>query len=273
MVGKLIKHEAIRTRGLGLQIFGAATLLALGGALLAVTGWPVVAQFGLVMGLLATAGLIPAVQLALGIDYWVSSYRRLGYFTQTLPVKGSTIYLAKLLWGLVAIVAAVAWAVVLGLVTFFGNAGAMGLRPFDIFSLVGDFFASVAEVLPAWGWVVFPLLILMFLAFSLVQYFFSASVGSEKRFNSMGIGGPIVVWILIYLAMQLLLMGFMIAVPFGFGLDGDSLGLVSMNFLELMVTDGEAEAVPIGFIPGFLIAFAGLVWRTVVSWDKKVSLA
>ncbi|MCC2592674.1 hypothetical protein LKO27_04485 [Tessaracoccus sp. OS52] len=268
MVGKLIKHEAIRTRGLVLQILGVATLLAAAGALFAATQWPMIAQLGLVMGLLATIGLVPAIQLALGIDYWTSSYRRTGYFTQTLPIRGSTIYWAKLAWAVVVVIGSVVWGLLLGLVTFFGNAASLGLRPFDVFDIVGDFLTEAAALMPGWAWFVVPLLVLLVLTMTLVQYFFCASVGSEKRFNSMGIGGPIVVWVLLYVAMQLALMAFMIVIPLGFGMDGDTLGLVGLNFLDVMVTGDDPAAMPIGFIPGFLIAAVILVWRTTVSWNR-----
>jgi hypothetical protein len=46
-----------------------------------------------------------------------------------------------------------------------------------------------------------------------------------------------------------------------------------MNFLDLMVNNQEAEAMPLGFVPVLLLATALLIWRTVVSWDTKISLA
>src|SRR5690625_4541204 len=98
----LLKHEFLRTRNMLALVAGVAVLLALAGTLLAATGVPVLSSVGLVAGLAAVLGLVPAAQLALAVAYWRSSYGRAGYLTQTLPVKGSTIYWAKMLW---------AWAV------------------------------------------------------------------------------------------------------------------------------------------------------------------
>lgn len=272
MVGKLIKHEAIRTRGLLATIFGAATLLAVMGALMGATQWPVIAQFGMVVSMVGAVGVLPATQLALGIDYWQTGYRRTGYFTQTLPVKGSTIYWAKLAWGTVAVVASLVLALLLGAVTFMGNARAFGHAPMDLFGLVGDWWAGIVAVMPWWGWVAFPLALLVLSLFTLFQYYFAASVGSEKRFVSMGIGGPVLVWFLLYMVLQVVILGFTM-IPLGLGVEGGSLALVSENYLGMIINNTEPGTVPIGFLPGFVVASVVLVWRTLVSWNHKVSLA
>ncbi|TRY19527.1 hypothetical protein FOJ82_01080 [Tessaracoccus rhinocerotis] len=271
MVGKLIKHEAIRTRGMLATVFGAATLLAVMGALLAATQWPVVAQFGLVVSVLGAVGVVPATQLALAFDYWQTGYRRIGYFTQTLPVKGSTIYWAKLAWGTLVVVASVALALLLGAITFMGNAGSLGHAPLDLFSMVGQWWTDMAAVMPWWGWMAAPPALLLLATFNLLQYYFAASVGSEKRFGSLGLGGPVLVWFVLYVVLQIVLIGFML-IPIGLGVEGGALALVSENYLAMVLDGADPATVPIGFLPGFLVAAAVLVWRTVVSWNGKVSL-
>lgn len=273
MVGKLIKHEAIRTSGMLLTIFGAATLLVVLGALASATRWPVVAQIGLVGALVGTVGVLVGTQLAMGIDYWRSSYRRIGYFTQTLPVKGSTIYWAKLAWAAIAVVMGLVWAGVLGVLTFMGNATSIGYRPLDVFSLVGDWFSAAADVLPWWGWVAGPAIVLVYLMFPVVQYFFAASIGSERRLVSLGVGGPVLVWFLLYVVMQVTLLLGMIAIPFGLTVSDGRMALVGQNFLQLMLDDSQPGSMPIGFVPVLLVALVMLVWRTTVSWNRKVTLA
>ncbi len=273
MVGKLIKHEAIRTSGMLLAIFGAATLLVVLGALASATRWPVVAQIGLIGALTGTVGVLVGTQLALGIDYWRSSYRRIGYFTQTLPVKGATIYWAKLAWAAVAVVVALLWACLLGVVTFMGNATSIGYRPLDVFQLIGDWLAAMADVLPWWVWIAGPLLVFVFVMFTVVEYFFAASIGSERRLVSLGVGGPVLVWFLLYMAMQVMLMFGMVAIPLGLTVSDGGLELVGQNFLQLMLADSQPGSMPIGFVPVFLVVVPLLVWRTTVSWNRKVTLA
>lgn len=273
MVRKLIKHEAIRTSGLLGTVFGAAALLTVLGALLTATRWPLIAQFGLGAALVGAVGVLPAAQLALGIDYWRHSYRRAGYLTQTLPVRGATIYWAKLVWAGVVMVAALLWAVLLGGVTFMGAAPGLGHRPTDVFGIVADQVAAAARVVPWWGWAPGVLLVLALLILPVVEYFFAASLGSERALVALGLGGPVLVWFLLYFAMQVLLMAGMVALPFGVAVGAGGVELVTQDFWHLMVTDTPPTAMPIGFLPVLVVAFVVLVWRTTISWDRKVTLA
>lgn len=273
MVGTLIRHEAIRTRGLLATIFGAAAILTLVGAALSATMWPLISQLGMFMAILGAVGTVPAAQLGLAWDYWQSGYRRIGYFTQTLPVRGSTIYWVRLAWGLVVLVAGLLWSAVLGVLAFFGTAGALGMHPFDIFTLVGDWFIAIAAVLPWWGWLAAPVLLVVFVGFNLVQYYFAASVGSERRFTSLGVGGPVLVWFAVYLAMQLVFLAFMLLIPLGVTVVDGSLALTSQNFLGAIIANEQPGSMPAGIIPAFVVAGVVLVWRTVISWDRRVSLA
>lgn len=273
MVGTLIRHEAIRTRGLLATIFGAAAILTVVGAVLAATMWPLISQVGLLMAIVGAVATVPASQLGLAWDYWQSGYRRIGYFTQTLPVRGRTIYWARLAWGVAVLVAGLLWSSVLGILAFFGTAGSFGMRPFDVFPLVGDWFSALAAVLPWWGWIALPVLLLVFVGFTLVQYYFAASIGSERRLVSLGIGGPVLVWFAVYMAMQLVFLVFMFVVPLGIGVIDGTLALTSENFFAAVIANEQPGSMPAGIIPAFVLATIALVWRTVVSWERKVSLA
>src|SRR5699024_6667132 len=92
MTATLLKHEWLRTRSMLGAIAGIAVVLAALGSLLAATRWPLISTIGAYAVTVTIAGLVPAVQLALAADYWRSSYGRTGYFTQTLPVSGPTIF-------------------------------------------------------------------------------------------------------------------------------------------------------------------------------------
>ena len=92
--------------------------------------------------------------------------------------------------------------------------------------------------------------------------------------NRLGLGGPILVWFLLYLIMQAVFFVGIIAIPLGLGeSSGGGLTLESMNFLALMLANQDPDAVPLGFIPVLFIVSGVLIWRTVVSWNRKVSLA
>lgn len=273
MVTTLIKHEALRTRNWLGVLFGAATLGTVIGTLMEYTPWALIQGLGFTLTLVAVFGFLLIVQLALAFDYWRSSYRQTGYFTHSLPVKGSTIYGAKLLWGSVITVVALLWNVVLGAIALFGAARFLDF-PLS-FSIIGEQLTFMFGFAPAWVWVVLAVVFVVMYVGGLAQYYFAASIGSESRLNRLGIGGPIIVWFVLYLVMQAVLFVGIIAVPLGLTEtpDGTSVTVTSMNFLNLMVTNQEASGMPLGFIPVMVVATALLIWRTVVSWNAKTSLA
>lgn len=274
MIRTLLKHEAIRTRGLLLVIGGAAAAMGAVGALLAWTGWPVVAHFGMFIGLASAFALLPALQLAQAVDYWRSGYGRVGYFTQTLPVRGSRIYWAKLLWALAVLLLGVILAAAIGFVALLGSAGLLGVDAAAVPGLIGDFFADAYAVAPWMTALVAPLLILAMLAMMTVMYFCAASLGSEQRLHPLGWGGPVLVWFALYLATQAVMFVLILAVPLGFGLDEDgAFGVVPADLVGAMVSGVELQLMPLGFIPALLVILPLLIWRTARSWDRKVSLA
>ncbi len=267
MVNTLIKHEYLRTRAPLAVLFGVATLLTVVGTLMAYTPWAFVQLLGFILSIAAVGALVVAVQLWLAFDYWRSSYRKTGYFTQSLPAKGSTIYGAKLLWGSIVTVIALTWTFVLAVPMLFG---ASQLFDFTM-TFVWEQIAAAFGAAPVWLWLAMAILFLALYLGGLAQYYFS-----EARMNGLGIGGPILVWFLLYLVMQVFLFVGIIAIPLGLTATtdgGDSLVITSMNFLDLMVNNQDANGMPLGFLPVMFIVTAVTIWRTVVSWNKKVSLA
>lgn len=273
MVTTLIKHEYLRTRGWLAVVFGAATILLLVGVLMELTPWSIVQGLGFALTLVPVAAFFFVVQVALAFDYWRSSYSRTGYFTQSLPVKGSTIYGAKFLWGSLVTIVAVLVNLVMGGVALVG-----ATRVLDVaitFREAVDRLATVLSATPVWATTLVAVLALVVVLSTLAQYFFAASIGSEGNINRLGIGGPILVWFLLYVVMQVLLLVGIVAVPLGLGqsaVDG-SFALVPTNFLSLILSNQDPDSMPLGFIPVLLVATAALTWRTAVSWNKRVSLA
>ncbi|ASK65265.1 hypothetical protein CFK39_04825 [Brachybacterium avium] len=187
MITTLMKHEWLRTRGLLGTITGAALLLVIAGTALTATGWPGISVIGVLMLVAALGGLVPALQIALTIHYWQSSFGRTGYFTQSLPVRGTTIFTAKLLWALLISLAGL--IVVLGMLCAAWPvlAGQLGTER-NPFTVISQLWSGYAEVVPV------PLLVAavgLFVGMILIwpiQYFFAASVGSEAPLNRLGLG-------------------------------------------------------------------------------------
>lgn len=273
MFTTLIRHEILRTRKWLAIIFGAATLLTLVGTLIAYTPWKIVQVLGLLLAVVAVGAFLYVVQVALAFDYWRSSYSRTGYFTQAIPAKGSAIYGAKLLWGSIATVVALLWTVLLIVPVVF--AGAHATEEELTWVRFVDGLKTGFAAAPAGVWTLLVLAVIVLAVGGLAQFYFAASIGSESRINRLGIGGPILVYFGLYLILQVLLFVGIVAIPFGLLVSsgGNGLELVSVDFLDQIATGANSDVVPIGFLPVLLLTMGLLIWRTVVSWNRKISLA
>lgn len=271
---KLLKHEFLRTRNMLALVAGIAILLALAGTLLAATGVPVLASVGLIAGLAAAFGLVPAAQLALAVAYWRSSYGRTGYLTQTLPVKGSIIYWAKMVWAWV--VSLVGAGLSIGIVLAAAPVVARGIggEAGAVLATLSEAWTALNEVTGPWGVAAALAAMAIMILIWPTQYFFAASIGSQAPLNRMGVGGPVVVWLGVYVITQIVTFTSFAAVPLAVGMTGDQLGFVRFDlFAEMAVgSSSTAEVMPVGFLPALLLVTVICLGWSVRSWNRKVSL-
>lgn len=270
----LLKHEFLHTRFPLALVAGIAILLAIAGTLLAMTGLPGIAAIGMVMTVVTMVAFVPATQVMLAVVYWRSSYGRMGYLTQTLPVKGARIYWAKMLWAwLVSLVAALLTAGIL-LSSAPLMAGGAGARPGSILTALREGWARLNELAPGWGVALAVAAIVALILIWPAQYFFAASIGSQAPINRLGVAGPVLVWVGVYLAAQLLIFLSFAAVPLAIGMDGGRFGLVRFDlFAEMSAgSDAAPDVMPVGFFPALLLLTVVCIAWSVRSWNRKVSL-
>lgn len=269
----LLKHEFLRTRGLLGLVGGIAVLVGASGILLALTGWPLLSTLGVLVVLVVTFGLVPAVQIVLTVDFWRSSFGRTGYLTHTLPRRGGTIFWAKLVWAWLASLAAAAVAVGLFLLALPAATRGMGGSVGDAYASLRDAWVGFTEIAPTWAVVAAVLSTLAMILIWPVQYYFAASVGSQAPMNRLGVGGPVLVGLGIYVATQVLVFLSFAAVPLAVGMEGGRLGLVPFDlFAEMAKGNDSADVMPIGFLPALLVVSVVATAWSVRSWNRRVSL-
>lgn len=268
----LLKHEWLRTRGMLGMILGLAALLVALGSLLTVTRWPLLDSLGTGLALVAALALVPVVQFALAIDYWRSSYGRTGYFTQSLPIRGSRIFTAKLLYALGISLLGIVSTLLLGGILWSAVASRLDVSGNPLAALA-DLWEWLTGMAPVWVVVAGTVgTLALFLSYP-AYYYFAASVGSEQRWNRLGAAGPVVVFVLTYLATQLLTLVGMLILPYGIGATDGELGLVSFSLItEMQQANPTNDVMPIGFIPVLLLMALALIARTAYSWNRKVAL-
>ncbi|MDV3355033.1 hypothetical protein [Dietzia sp. IN118] len=269
----LLKHEWLRTRGPLATLFGLIALVGVLGSLLGASGWPLLSELGLAAGMLAAVVAVPAVQLALAADYWRSGYGRTGYFTHSIPVRGARIFRAKLAWAMLASLAAIVLTVVLALLAWWANSQRSGGTA-PSWSTLTEAWSTVTAVTPGWMIAAGLVLVLAWFLVWPVYYYFAVSVGHERRLAGLGAGGPVVVFVAVYIASQVLALLGMLVIPFGVGeAEGETLGLVRFDLVgELAAGRTTSEVMPIGFAVSLVAVAAFCLWRTARSWNHKVAL-
>lgn len=270
MVRTLIKHEALRTTpGLGVA-FGIATLIVLFSGIIAHLNLSVVSQIFAMAGIMALSGLLAAVQLFLAVDFWRTSWGKRGYLTHSLPVKGSTILTARLLWGFVVQVALFVW-LLLGIPSFLYLAS-------PVFQGEGPGFAEVfpqilrqlSEAVPWWLWVLGVIALLFLLWFSQVVYYFAATIGNGPRLASLGPAGPVVAWVLTYTALQVVMLP-AVFLPVAITVTDGRLHFAMINMVEAFVNQAD-NLMPVGVFLPVAAATAILLPWMAHSWNHRVSL-
>lgn len=272
MTTTLLLHEFRRTRGTVSAVLGGAALVVVAGSLLALTRWPLLATLGAVAAFAAVAALLPVLCLALGVQYWRSAHGRGGYLTHSLPVRGSTIYAVRLLHGLIVSVVGVAVGAALLLLPAAAalaheapaGTGAAGYvletarRGLEVANPLVVAAIAVSIVLATWG--------------GLVCFYFAASLGSGPRLARLGPAGPIVVYLVLYVVLQVLFFLGIVALPYGAHLDGGALRIVPMDLWHAGRTSGVSDPMPLGFLPVAALAGIVLVGWTARAWNRGVSL-
>lgn len=272
MTTTLLKHEWLRTRGLLGTSFGVILLVGILGSMLGALDFSVVSMFGVFLGVLAAVAIVPVIQLLLAMDYWRTGYGRTGYFTQSIPVRGSTIFWAKLLWAVLVSLVALVFALLLGWLAWWAVAVTSGSE-LPSPAVLGDAMQSLASFAPAWLIVAAILGVVVSVATMTIYYYFSVSLGHERWLASLGAGGPIVVFVVLYIVTQVTTFLGMLLVPLGLGVENDRLAVVPFNVVSEMSMGAESSSVmPIGFVATTVVLLALLLWRTARSWNHKVAL-
>lgn len=270
MKKRLFTHEWLRTRGvLGVIAAGAFALWAAGMILGAIGILPPIAIAACVIACIL---ILPATSLYLAVDYWRSAYGRRGYLTHTLPVRGGTQYWVRL--GYACLVLLGAWILTallaVGAILLF-TAGEWGTWS-QLGTMIGEAMAELGatEYLLIAGWIV---IILLGTYASQIQFYFAGSFGSESLLNRFGGAGPVIAYVVLYLAQQVL--SFLsLLIPLAITADPVTgmPRLTTSGYYDMLFGAGEQMLMPLGTVVVSVVVTLALLWRTWVSWERKVAL-
>ncbi|QIM15796.1 hypothetical protein G7067_04190 [Leucobacter insecticola] len=276
MIGTLIAQEWRATRKWLLATVGIALLAAAVSLVPGLMRVPILSEFGYVVAIIAIALITPTVLGLLVENYWRTMHGREGYFTMTLPVRGRTIFTAKVLYG--ALVALI--GVVLTL------AGVLGVSLVLITAQGGDVQAQAQAALAVFDGPMIWFLVCAVVVQALVAVMAGAaamSVGATARFNHLGFGAPVLGIVFFYLALQFVDLLAMLFVPLGIRVDaaGGSEFVAQGTLDDFVQALGDLSAAapePQSVVIGLGMVFVNLAAVILLAWwgsrsvDRHISL-
>ena len=218
----------------------------------------------------ALCALTPvACAIAALADYWKTLYGQRGYFTMSLPISGKVIFWAKnirimiecllalalAVGGILAVASAAAWSDGISLAEYTAGPRSLvaGVPTSTVVIMI------VVQVLMALSW--------------LVQGSAVMSIGAEGRFNHMGLGAPIIGFVLLYIVNQVLSTVGTFFLPLSVTTDGHfSTEIMWTSYRATMGTEGQPNVIGIGsyvLVPLFALILG--VWASR-SIEKHTSL-
>lgn len=218
----------------------------------------------------ALCALTPvACAIAALADYWKTLYGQRGYFTMSLPISGKVIFWAKnirimiecllalalAVGGILAVASAAAWSDGISLAEYTAGPRSLvaGVPTSTVVIMI------VVQVLMALSW--------------LVQGSAVMSIGAEGRFNHMGLGAPIIGFVLLYIVNQVLSTVGTFFLPLSVTTDGHfSTEIMWTSYRATMGTEGYPNVIGIGsyvLVPLFALAMGLWASRSI---EKHTSL-
>ncbi|MGC3955748.1 MAG: hypothetical protein QM804_16105 [Propionicimonas sp.] len=269
MFAALLKNEArLQARSLA-SYLGVALAIYAGGILLLLLRVPLMSSIGSIAAVGACLLLGISIPVLLVWRYYSSMYGREGYLTHALPAKHTTLYGAKFSWalGVWLVSLVIAAAMVLGYII--AEAISAGGTAADAWNALT---AGLAEIGTA-PVTAFLIWLLIGIVIYVAQFGWIITFGMEERFRSLGLGGPVLVWFLTYVVLQVLTLASLLLIPIGVTLDLKQ--LVFSSFLPELIASvggGEPSFIPLGWLPLLAATLPVYIVWTLRSLKNHTSL-
>jgi hypothetical protein len=252
MFGKLVKHEFRATRRIIPFVFLVTVILAVTMALSIILHLE--ALIGISLGLLIMM-MIAQIVVTFVLVIWRYYKTMCGneaYLSFTLPIKPQLLLWSKLLVSFVWV--ALSFFVLLGVVVLiivsYAKSTGTPLSEiteqikffWNVFGLAGNEAVAIPVIIA---------MLIMSALYGLVQMFFSVSLGSTSKLHKYGIGGPVLIYVILYFVLQIVSVIFMglipLAVEFSQGATGSmTFRIVSRNMIEWLLGEITNSAVETG---------------------------
>ena len=233
MFGKLVKHEFRATARIIPFVFLVTIILALVNVVSGSLDLGFVS--GLSMGLVIFMSIaqISIVIVLLIWRYYKNLYANEGYLSHTLPVKTSMHLWSKLLVGFVWMLL----SYIVSLLSMFMAGGAALYRENGNLNAISETYNTIITLFGLKNhqtamWLVIGMFLLAAIILVLTESFFAVSLGSISKLHSLGIGGPILVFVIGYIVMQIVQTSATLLIPIGLKITSSATGDASFQFVR-----------------------------------------
>lgn len=284
MFGKLVKHEFRATARIIPFIFLVTVVLAGVHVVTSIFNLGTISKISLVLTVLMCFAQVAIAFVLVIWRYYRSMYSNEGYLTHTLPVPPSELLWSKLLVGF-------AWSlasyVVAGAVGF-GLLAKSFLKTEEDWKSMEAGYKAILSLMGLAGheallWSVFAALILISIVIVLAEAYFAISIGSMSKMHSLGIGGPILVFIAEYIVLQIINTLAVLFIPLGLemSVSGEKMTeirLVTKNMISSLAgnyfnnTSVDTGVIGIGSYILLPFILAGLLFLTAHVVSRRTSL-
>lgn len=174
---------------------------------------PVVSDLMIVPMIIMLFTFILSLPITVLVHYYRNLYGSEAYLTHSLPVRGRELYVAKTLSAFICLLA----DVILGMaalsiieMAMAKRGGESVLEPFRVL------FTQFGLLEHRWSYVGIIIAYTLFTIFMMItQFAFAISKGSEARFHRLGLGGPVIVYLVTYFVQQAASLIGMVSLPIG----------------------------------------------------------
>ena len=270
MFTTLLMEEARTQARRNAGVVGIVAVIAVGSILLSLFELPVLSSMLLVAAFVALVAMPAVVSVQIGIEYWASMYGARGYLTMSLPVRGRTLFAAKTLYAVIAVLASVAVATLLMVGWFAAYAHLLGIT-------LGEFFEPVRQLISMVGTdmlVFYGLTMVEGVVATIIEVAAVMSIGAQGRWNRFGFGAPAVGLVILYMVNQLMALVFTMLLPLSLDVTSGRIVTRMMlpQFIEAVRADQEPQLVGIGTVVMAPILAAILVWWAVRAIERHTCL-
>ncbi len=267
MLGKLFKHEFKQTSRVIPLLYIILVLCSLTFIVGYKTNINWLIGIGIMLCIFSAIAVIAATFIVIIVRFYKSMFLNEGYLTYTLPVKPSANLFPKFTVALFWIFSSI--IVILGVFL-------LVLFSLGVFNT--DFMKTIYNNIFKYDYVVKMLILTAVMMviqtiFFLMQVFFAMSLGNTPAFHKLSIGGPILIYIVMYFIIQLINLVLTLFIPIGVSIGPGGFSFVFENMLTSF-TAQTGSNVTIG-LAGIIFEVVGtiaLFFVTKYILDKKVSL-